>query len=301
VKTDPNFYKDLLDHISDGVYFVDCDRRILYWNQGACRLTGYTAGELLGRRCPENTLCHVDAAGNALCEDGCPLTASFSDGASKEAQVFLRHKQGRRVPVSVRVQPIRAADGSVMGAVEIFSDDSANHAVRRKTDELERLAFVDQVTRLPNRRYVEMSIATELNEYFVHYDPFGVLMIDFDHFKEINDRFGHANGDRALREAGKTLSAALRGTDIVGRWGGDEFIAVVRHVDTNTLRDLADRCCALISQTAIPRPDGDRIPMSVSIGGTVVIPDDTPEQLIHRADERMYRSKTSGRNRAAVE
>ncbi len=97
--TNPSFYKTLLDDMSDGVYFVDRDRRILYWNKGAIRLTGYQSEEMVGRCCQDNTLCHVDAAGRNLCHDGCPLTASISDGGSHEAPVFLRHKQGRRVPV----------------------------------------------------------------------------------------------------------------------------------------------------------------------------------------------------------
>lgn len=299
--TDPNFYKELLDHMSDGVYFVDRDRRILYWNEGAFRLTGYKSEELVGQCCQDNTLRHVDAAGHNLCQDGCPLTASISDGTLHEAPLFLRHKQGRRVPVSVRVQPIRAADGSIVGAVEVFSDDTAQHAARRKTEEMERLAFLDQVTRLPSRRYLEMSLQTALNEYHVHNDPFGLLVIDLDQFKAINDRFGHATGDGALQEVARTLTGALRTTDIIGRWGGDEFVAVVRHVDREALKGLAERCCALVAQTSVSRNDASIVSMSVSIGGALVMPDDTFEALIRRADELMYRSKSSGRGRALVE
>ena len=299
--TDPSFYKDLLDHMSDGVYFVDRERRILYWNEGAFRLTGYNAEELVGRCCQDNTLCHVDAAGHQLCQEGCPLTASVNDGGSHEAQVFLRHKQGRRVPVVVRVQPIRAADGSIVGAVEIFSDDTAHRAAQRRTADMERLAFLDQVTQLPNRRYLEMSLQTALSEYQVHEDIFGLLVIDLDRFKAINDRFGHVNGDRALQEVAKTLAGALRTTDVVGRWGGDEFIAVVRHVNGEILKILAERCCALVAQTSFTTSDGSLVSMSVSVGGSLVTPDDTFEAMIRRADELMYQSKTGGRGRSSVE
>lgn len=182
IQHDPSFYKELLDHMTDGVYFVDRDRRILYWNEGAFRLTGYKGDEIVGRHCQDDTLCHVDSAGHSLCQDGCPLTASVTDGGTHEAQVFLRHKQGRRVAVSVRVQPICAADGSVIGAVEIFSDNSAQHAAQRKMEEMKRLAFLDQVTLLPNRRYAEMSLQTALSEYQLHKDPFGLFMIDLDRF-----------------------------------------------------------------------------------------------------------------------
>src|SRR5450631_1224639 len=143
---DPNFFKGLLDHMADGVYFVDKDRRILYWNEGASRLTGYKAEEMVGRFCQDDTLCHLDAEGTKLCKNACPLSACVNDGEAHEAVVFLRHKQGRRVPVSVRVQPVRAADGSILGAVEIFSDVTAQYAAHRRTEDLERLAFLDQLT-----------------------------------------------------------------------------------------------------------------------------------------------------------
>ena len=291
--TDPGFYKALLDHVSDGVYFVDLDRRILYWNEGACRLTGYKADEIVGRCCPDDGLCHVDNEGHRLCQDCCPLAASLNDGASHEAQVFLRHKQGRRVPVTTRVQPIRAADGSIVGAVQVFSDNTAQQDARREIEAMERLAFLDHVTLLPNRRFVEMSLRTALSEYHVHKDPFGVLVIDLDQFKALNDSFGHATGDRALLEVAKTLTGTLRPTDIVGRWGGDEFIAIAHHVNNEILRQLAERCCALVAQTTFPSSDGSPVSMSVSIGGTLALPGDTAEKLIKRADELMYRNKTN--------
>ena len=115
--------------------------------------------------------------------------------------------------MAVRVQPIRDAAGAVVGAVEIFSDDSAQYEARRKAEALERLAFLDQLTQLPNRRFVEMSLRTALTEYQVHNDPFGVLVIDLDQFKTINDSFGHLIGDLALQEVAKTLTGSLRPTD----------------------------------------------------------------------------------------
>jgi diguanylate cyclase (GGDEF)-like protein/PAS domain S-box-containing protein len=299
--TDPGFYKELLDHMSDGVYFVDRERRILYWNEGAYRLTGYEQKELLGRCCQDDILCHVDTAGNRLCQEDCPLTASIADGESHQANVFLRHKQGRRVPVNVRVQPLRDGSGAVVGAIEIFSDDSAQHEARRKTEAMNRLAFLDHLTQLANRRFVEMSARTALSEYQVHNDPFGVMMIDLDRFKEINDAYGHSCGDRALVQVGQTLTGSLRPTDVVGRWGGDEFLAIVRNVNRDALKMLAERCVALMVQTAIPSNDERAISLSISVGAALARPGETAEGLVQRADALLYRSKTNGRNRATTE
>jgi diguanylate cyclase (GGDEF)-like protein/PAS domain S-box-containing protein len=300
VPSDPNFYKELLDHMSDGVYFVDRERRILFWNERAVRLTGYEPEDVMGRFCQDEILCHVDGKGKRLCQEGCPLTATIADGEAREAQVFLRHKQGRRVPVLVRVQPIHGDDGSVVGAVEIFTDETARLAAARKTQEMERLAFLDQLTELPNRRYLEMSVKTALTEFHVHGDAFGVMVIDLDWFKAINDTFGHATGDQALVEAAKTLLGAVRTSDIVGRWGGDEFLAVIRHVDLDIVTRLAERCCALMAQTSIKSGEREVVSLSASVGGTVARRDDTADTLIRRADQMMYSSKAAGRGRAVV-
>jgi diguanylate cyclase (GGDEF)-like protein/PAS domain S-box-containing protein len=298
---DPSFYKELLDHMSDGVYFVDLERRIMYWNEGAYRLTGYKAEELLGRNCQDDILCHVDTAGCRLCKEDCPLTATINDGNEHEASVFLRHKEGRRIPVQVRVQPLRSADGSIVGAIEIFSDNSAQNEVRRKTEALERLAFLDHLTQLPNRRFLEMTLMTALSEYQVHGDPFGVLAIDLDGFKSINDRYGHACGDRALQESGKTLLGALRPTDTVGRWGGDEFLAIVRNVNDEVLGALATRCVFLLAQTSVPNDEGKRISMSISVGAALVRPGEGALGLLERADKLMYECKTMGQSRTGTE
>ena len=284
-------YKELLDRMSDGVYFVDQDRQILYWNEGAARLTGYSATEVIGLRCPDNTLCHVDGAGHRLCLDGCPLLACLGDGLPRDVDVFLRHKQGRRVPVNVRVQPIREADGRIVGAVQIFSDNTAQLELRRKAEAMERLAFVDTLTQQPNRRFLEMSIRTAFVEYQAHGDPFGVLVFDVNQFKAINYRFGHASGDRALVEVAKTLVGALRKADIVGRWSGDKFLAVVHNLSREVLGVLAGRCVTLVKAASFRNDEGGLESLSISVGDALVYPGDSVEKLIARADGRMYEKK----------
>jgi diguanylate cyclase (GGDEF)-like protein len=196
---------------------------------------------------------------------------------------------------------MHGADGSIIGAIEIFSDDSAEFDAQRKTEAMNRLAFLDHLTQLPNRRFLDMSLDTALNEYKVHGDPLGVIVIDIDEFKKINDSLGHSGGDRALQEAAKTLTGSLRPTDTVGRWGGDEFLAIARNVDRAMLRKLAERCVALIGQTSITGNDGRRVSLSSSVGTALSRPGENAAELIRRADELMYRSKNSGRGRATTE
>jgi diguanylate cyclase (GGDEF)-like protein/PAS domain S-box-containing protein len=260
-------------------------------------MTGYKAEELVGRCCQDDILCHVDALGQNLCQQGCPLTASVIDGQVHEANVFLRHKQGGRVPVSVRVQPMRGANGSIVGAVEVFSKNSAFRETQRRIEAMERLALLDHLTQLPNRRYLEMSLRMALSEYEVHKDPLGLLLFDLDEFKQINDRLGHASGDGALRAVAKTLTGSLRPADTVGRWGGDEFLAIVRNVNEAVMKTTEERCVAQVAQTSFPGRDSASITLSVSVGSVLVRPGLCVDELLQQADESMYLDKAKGRIR----
>jgi diguanylate cyclase (GGDEF)-like protein/PAS domain S-box-containing protein len=299
--TNPTFYKELLDQMSDGVYFVDRDREIHYWNAGAYRLTGYKSEELIGKCCKDDILCHVDLEGNSLCKESCPLVACINDGKFREADVFLRHKEGRRVPVHVRVQPLYDERGSIAGAIEIFSDISAEMDTRRKIEEMRRLAFLDHLTQLPNRRLLELLTSSAQSEFLVHGEPFGVLIFDVDDFKTINDRYGHSCGDRALQQLARIVSNALRPSDAFGRWGGDEFLAIIHNADVEVLRGLAERCAMLARQTLISTGEGHQISLSISLGAALSRFEEDSQALIERADKLMYQSKAAGRGRATTE
>jgi diguanylate cyclase (GGDEF)-like protein/PAS domain S-box-containing protein len=293
--TSTEFYKGLLDHLTDGVYFVDSNRKILFWNDSAFRLTGYLPAEVIGRCCQDNLLQHVDDAGHQLCCDGCPLTDCIGDGQAHDALVHLRHKDGHRVPVSVRVRPMRDEDGAVIGAIEIFSDDTAHAQARMKAEEMQRLAYLDSVTQLPNRRFVEMALDSALDDFTRNGKSFGVLMLDLDKLKLINDTFGHCGGDRALLQAARSLAASLRPSDVVGRWGGDEFVAVVRGVSRRALGILARRSAHSVARVAVDDGQGGSFPVRISVGAAFAKTGDTAQNLVCRADQRMYRCKTQSR------
>lgn len=123
-----------------------------------------------------------------------------------------------------------------------------------------------------------------------------MLFIDVDRFKEINDRHGHAVGDRALSVVAKTLRAAARSFDLVGRWGGEEFVAVLVNVDGRRLAAIAGRFHTLVASSRLSI-DGGHTTVTVSVGATLADPRDTAEELVGRADGLMYRSKEAGRNR----
>ena len=107
MRLNKKFFRILLNQLSDGIFFVDRDRTILYWNLGAERISGCLAKEMIGKKCSEDLLNHIDAQGVKLCEGNCPMLQTLSDGREREAELYLQHRDGHRVPVLVQVLAIR--------------------------------------------------------------------------------------------------------------------------------------------------------------------------------------------------
>lgn len=222
--TDEYFYKNLLDNIYDGVYFVDINRQIVYWNRSAENLTGYRSPEMVGRYCWDNILMHVNNEGISLCKGFCPLVRAMAEQRMLEQEVFLRHKDGHRVPVLVRASPVRDSNGQVIGAVEIFSDNSPKITLIQRIEEIQKMALLDPLTQLGNRAYADNHLHARLDEMYRYNGSFGVLFIDIDHFKEVNDSYGHEVGDKVLKMVARTLRNSVRASDIVARWGARNLL-----------------------------------------------------------------------------
>lgn len=289
----------VIDNLYDGVYYVDRGRRIRYWNHGAERLSGYAATDVVGHLCFDNILNHVDGSGRVLCRSLCPLAATMRDGEPREAEVFLRHRDGHRVPVQVRTAPVRDREGKVIGGVEIFEDSTTLSAVRREVSELRDLAMHDALTSLPNRRHFEMSMSSRIAELAGYGRRFGLLIADIDRFKLVNDRYGHATGDVALRTVARTLLASSRPGDDIARYGGEEFALTIADVDEAALRAIGERFRAMVERTRV-RAGERNLKVTVSIGGTIGELGDTAEAIFERADAALYAAKNGGRNRVCL-
>ena len=289
-------YSWLLDELHDAAYCVDRERRIVYWNPAAERLTGFTRGEVEGKCCADNILKHVDDEGNHLCRGVCPLARTMGDGQSREARVYLHHKDGHRVPVDVRCTPLRDAEGQVVGGIEFFSDASLTVLLQQQVAELESLALLDRLTELANRRYAEITFHQSLAEFERYHWTFGVLLLDIDRFKAINLRNSPGACDRLLRAIAQTLRHNCRPFDLVGRWGGDEFLVILKHMGDTQVTTVAKRFRALVARTFIELEDGKTLSATVSIGAVSVRPADTVETLADRLGQNVAASKRRGGN-----
>lgn len=294
-----DIFRSIVEEVDDGVYVLDTERRIVFWNKGASRITGFEAGDVVGKLCRDEILVHLADDASPLCLSGCPAQQAMTEGTNCQADLFLRHRQGHRVPVRARVAPLSSAGGEVVGAMQVFTDMSAARVARQRIEDLERQSLLDELTGLGNRRNGEAMLARHLAEFERYGWQFGLLYFDVDRFKKVNDEHGHAAGDTVLRMLSRTTQNALRSADTVSRWGGEEFIAVVLNVGPGELGRVAEELRALVARSTTVQ-DGQAITVTVSVGGTVVREGDTADTILERADALMYESKTAGGNSVTV-
>jgi diguanylate cyclase (GGDEF)-like protein len=264
---------------------------------------------------PEGVVIAANAAWRK--EGGMPIGSSFTasdtgragddDLHSLVTQSIDRVLRGRSDHVELEV-PVDSPDGrrwklllfaSVedLGAIVTRVDVTRSHEV---LDIVSETALRDGLTRLPNRSLLEDRIATAVARTERGQSAPAILFMDLNRFKVINDELGHEAGDRVLATVGQRLSASLRAADSCGRWGGDEFVAIVevnRKDDPHALSSVIDRICETLN--APLELDGMELDVGVSIGAVLVRPGDTPTELVAMADAAMYEAKRS-RRRAVV-
>ena len=292
-------YKALLDDLFDGVYFADRERKIVYWNKGAEQISGFTREEVITRWCGDKILMHVNEEGKSLCDTDCPMQKVLQDGQPIEANVYLHHKEGYLVPVRVRVKPISEPNGEIVGAMEVFSDNTALIAARHRLNELQYFADRDALTGVGNRRFSEVTLSAALMNYQQNGVDFGLLFIDVDHFKNINDLYGHLVGDQILKLVTDTMRYSVRTSDYIGRWGGEEFVIVLYQIGEKQIQAVMEKLRSLVEKNTLTTEKGE-VGVTISIGGTLVQSTDTLKTILERADELLYQSKQNGKNLISI-
>lgn len=290
------FFEEAVNASMDGVYFVDRRRKILYWNKASEDITGYKKEEVVNRRCYDNILKHVDESGKNLCKTNCPLVKAVATGKIVEEDVFLHDKNGARIPVHVEAIPVRNSKGEIVGVVERFTQSWGLSQIRENIQQLQKSAFIDPLTQVPNRRYLEQKLEESLDEFKKLGKNFGFIFLDIDNFKHVNDTFGHLAGDKILKAVAQTILSNIKPHDVVGRFGGEEFAVILKDVNEESLKKIASKLSTLIKTSSV-YDEGHEISVTVSMGLTLPKESDTKESIIERADSLMYEAKKQGKDR----
>ena len=295
--TNEKMYLKILENISEGVYFVDLQRKILFWNSSAEKITGYIKDEVIGQSCDNTLLRHIDKDGLPLCTLGCPLHFTLTDGLPREIEAFLKHRDGYRIPISAHVVPIKEKE-KIIGAIEIFAPNSPIVYDDALIERLSDLAMNDQLTGIANRRKLENYLQLRLNEMRRLRSKYCVLFLDIDGFSVFNNLYGHDVGDEVLKAIAQTIQKSVRKYDQFGRWGGEEFVGIFAIRNDYEAVLIGEKIRALIANIDISAA-GKKLAITASVGITVGKQEDTVESVLKRADELMYQSKHNGKNRVS--
>ncbi|MCF7925419.1 MAG: sensor domain-containing diguanylate cyclase [Candidatus Izimaplasma sp.] len=287
----------LIEHLFEAAYVVDNERKILACNGVFEKITGFSKEDVVGKYCYENILRHVTDTGKQLCHDGCPLHDSIMKEKINTAKVYLHHKKGYRVPVQVRTIPFKDEKTGEIHAIEFFTDYMKESKIYKENRKLKENLMTDELTQVHNRKFMDYQIGMSINEYVTFKTPMALLFIDIDHFKSVNDTYGHDVGDRVLKSVAKSLSLNIRNGDFVGRFGGEEFIVLLRDVSKEEMVLVAEKLRSLINNTNTYLDNNKPISVTISVGAIFYNNSMSKEELIKEADTLMYQAKQSGRNK----
>ncbi len=271
----------------DPILITDANARIVFANQAFEQLTGYTAEEIHGKTPKFLQSGQQSEDFYALLKDalsrGQPFRATFAN---------LR-KSGELYYADQSIAPISDADGRVQHFVSVSKDITTT--VERQ-QQLSEQASRDALTGLLNRRAGDQVLEDARAAAVTRQRPFSIVMGDIDHFKKVNDRFGHAIGDRVLVDMAKRLMAQIRETDHAVRWGGEEFLVLLGNAPVEVAATTAER----IRRVTENQPDPQAGTITVSLGCGQWRDGESIDALVDRVDQAMYRAKEGGRNRVVV-
>jgi diguanylate cyclase (GGDEF)-like protein/PAS domain S-box-containing protein len=284
-------FAEVAGALAEGLFLFDVDGSLLYMNPEAERLLGWTGDELANRNIHQLIHRHEQ---EPVPPEKCGIQRALTDGRTHrvEEDSFIR-KDGSRLPVAYAAAPM-LREGRIVGVVTVFEDISERKRLR---EELEHLATHDTLTGLLNRGELERLLLRERQRAERYGHPLAVLMLDIDHFKAVNDTYGHRTGDAVLKAFAARLAEHARSADVVARYGGEEFVLLLPETSVPAATAMAERLRASLNEAPI-EVAGIHGAITASIGvagypahGT------TEEQLLRAADEAMYTAKKDGRNR----
>ena len=282
----------IFDHVRDyAIYTITMDGIIEEWNHSVQRYAGFLSADVQGRSMnlffprddPDRP--HIDL-----------LLAEAQRTGSVETEGWAIKRDGSRLWANSVITALPDEAGTVRGFVVVSRDITER---KRLEDDMKLLATVDPLTGAYNRRQGDALLAAEFSRRSRDGRTFAVLLLDVDHFKSVNDRFGHPAGDAVLRALVEACQASLRPIDLVVRWGGEEFLAVLPDTDAVAAMAAAERMRNALAATEVVVPDTPTIRFTVSVG-VAVSTGVSPNDLLRRADIALYAAKEGGRNRVVL-
>jgi diguanylate cyclase (GGDEF)-like protein len=291
---DALFQQKLLDNMHDAVIFVDENLRIKQWNRGAERLTGIPGVGVLERLWSPSLIGMRDEMTGALSSIECPVAHCVVTGVQSMRRLLVASRDGRPTTVDVHVVPVIGPDGISYGATLLMHDASPQISLEERCQSLHEKATKDPLTQVANRAEFDRTLALFVQAHVEQQLPCSLVICDIDHFKSINDTYGHQAGDEVLKLFGQMLKGECRQGDMVARYGGEEFVLLCADCNNATAAGRAEHLRRAVADICHPVLNGANI--TVSFGVTEIQAGDTPDSMLRRADRALFEAKRMGRN-----
>ncbi len=288
------FQQKLLDNMYDAVIFVDSNMNIIQWNRGTERLTGIAASSVIHRSWSPALIGMRDQQTGALNAIECPVAYCINTGVQSLRRLLVANRNNRPIAVDVHMIPVVSQDGATHGATMILHDASPEASLEERCQNLHERATKDPLTQVANRAEFDRTHDLFINAHLDRQLPCSLIMCDIDHFKSINDTYGHQAGDEVLRFFGHFLASECRPGDLVARYGGEEFVMLCADCNNAGAARRAEQMRKTISE--LSHAVLNQSAMTVSFGVTEIQPGDTPDSMLRRADRALLEAKRMGRN-----
>lgn len=289
-------YELLLDSAGEGIFGIDTQGRCTFINPAALAMLGFERREEVLGMDAHSLFHHQHNDGSPYLLEECPLKLTLQDGLRRRVEDVYTRRDGRLIPVQITVTAM-LENARIAGAEVVFQDIGRRKEMER---ELIRLATTDPLTGIANRRRFLDQLGMELQRIKRFGQPATMLMLDIDHFKQVNDGYGHAVGDSVLRHFAELTQQSLRRIDLFGRLGGEEFGILLPGTALEGAIEFAERLREQVAETPASSEKGE-IRLTVSIGAAEFDSvDPSPDSILARADVALYRAKGGGRNRVEM-
>jgi len=287
-------FQALVENTNDVIMVLDATPlseggpKIVYVNPAFEKLMGYTADEVIGQN-PK-----ILQGPGTDDKTRYKIRKAMREGTSIRTQILNYDKAGNELWLDINMVPLFDENGTLTYYAAIERDLTEH---KKLQSHLESMATIDSLTGLANRQAFMQRAKNEFNRARRYARPLTVVMIDIDHFKAINDRYGHAAGDEVLRQAADICQSSLRGSDLMGRVGGEEFVLLLPDTPHTNAYHVAERMRVHLYETPIELENGTTLNITASFGVASMNEDDSDfNAVLERADEAMYHAKHDGRN-----
>ena len=295
---DPDLCRNILESLPSGLCVLDMEKRIVFWSNGAERITGYLRHEVIGHCCVAESLLRRDQSVGGFCKEDCPTARTIKTAQPAEAIGLLHHKAGHEFPVRIRAVPVHNAHGSIIGAVETFEELQWAASFDVDDRRLKIPGCIDNVTGLASMALTLFHLRQALATFVEVQLPFCVLCLRLEGLQHFRASLGPDAASSLLRVVARSLESTFWKTDHIGRWSDDQFFAILNGCRQESLHSVGDRVTRMLARDGIEWW-GELRSLPILVGEAAAQSGDTIESLIARAQKQLNAAGEASRVRTA--